>query len=273
VSPETILFEAVEAALAGRSRGPLVVGLCGAQGSGKSTLAARLAAQFERTAILSLDDLYRTRAERQVLARQVHPLFATRGVPGTHDVALGLATLATLDRGEGVPLPRFDKATDDRADPATWPHAAAGCRLLLFEGWCVGAVPQEEAALAEPVNDLEAEEDRQGIWRRYANAALAGDYQRLFARIDLQVLLAAPNFETVLDWRLEQERALRASGADGSGVMDDPAVARFVRHYERLTRHILGEMPNRVDLVLQLGRDRSCVGVTRRAGGAAAHRA
>ena len=73
--------------------GALVVGLTGSQGSGKSTLAARLppllAARNLRAAVLSLDDLYLPKAERQRLAREVHPLLATRGVPGTHEVALG----------------------------------------------------------------------------------------------------------------------------------------------------------------------------------------
>ena len=40
--------------------------------------------------MLSLDDLYLPKAERLRLARDVHPLLATRGVPGTHDVALGV---------------------------------------------------------------------------------------------------------------------------------------------------------------------------------------
>lgn len=259
VSSESLIAAAIEPALNRRRAGPLVVGLCGPQGSGKSTLAAALAARFEGSAVLSLDDLYLSRAERQALARDVHPLFATRGVPGTHDVGLGLQILAALDRNEAAPLPRFEKARDDRAEAASWPHAPPRSRLLLFEGWCVGARPQPAEALTHPINRLEAEEDPVGIWRTRANAALAGDYQRLFARIDLLVLLAPPAFETVLGWRLEQEHALRAAGATGSGVMDDAAVARFVQHYERLTRHILDEMPGRADLTLRLGTDRACL--------------
>nr|WP_157602713.1 kinase [Sphingomonas sp. PR090111-T3T-6A] len=237
---------------------PLVLGLCGAQGSGKSTLAAGLAERFERTAILSLDDLYRTKAERAALARTVHPLFATRGVPGTHDVPLGLATFAALDRGEAAALPRFDKACDDRAPADQWGHAPAGTRLLIFEGWCVGARPEAEEALAAPINALEREEDADGIWRRAVNAALAGDYQRLFARIDRLMLLAAPGFEVVQGWRIEQERALRGRTApDAPGLMSDAKVARFIQHYERLTRHILTEMPGRADRVARLAADRS----------------
>ena len=100
-------------------------------------------------------------------------------------------------------------------------------------------------------------EDAQGLWRRHANTALAGDYQRLFARIDLLALLAAPGFEAVFGWRCQQEEMLRAKAAkNASGLMDPPAIARFIQHYERLTRHILSEMPERADVVIRIGVDR-----------------
>ncbi len=239
----------------------LVVGLCGAQGSGKSTLAARLVDHFNAqgmaSAVLSLDDLYLTRAERQALARDVHPLLVTRGVPGTHDVALGISVLAALRAGQATRLPRFDKARDDRLPESAWSLVAAGLRLLVFEGWCVGARAEMAAALDVPVNALERDEDRAGIWRGYANAALAGPYQALFGYVDMQLLLAAPAFAVVCDWRREQEQALRAHAApDAPGLMTDAAIARFVAHYERLTRHILVEMPGRADLTLHLAPDR-----------------
>lgn len=243
------------------SDGLLTVGICGAQGSGKSTLAAALLADLGKAgiagAVLSLDDLYLTRSERQALAVRVHPLFATRGVPGTHDVALGLATLGALTRGLAAPLPRFDKGADDRLPEALWPRAPAHTRVLLFEGWCVGARPQDEAALARPVNALEAEEDADAVWRRHANAALAGEYQALFARLDALFLLAAPGFEVVARWREEQEAELRARAGDAArGVMTPGQVVRFIQHYERLTRHILAEMPARADAVVRLGERR-----------------
>jgi D-glycerate 3-kinase len=237
---------------------PFVLGLCGAQGSGKSTLAAAVADRIEATAILSLDDLYRAKAERQTLARTVHPLLATRGVPGTHEVALGLATLDALDRGEAAPLPRFDKARDDRAPLDQWGRFRASPRLLIFEGWCVGARPEPEEALAEPIDALEREEDTDRVWRRATNAAFAGDYQRLFARIDRLMLLEAPRFDVVRDWRIEQEHDLRANAVPGAtGLMSDAQVARFIQHYERPTRHILAEMPSRPDAVARLAVDRS----------------
>lgn len=256
MSPEQLVFTAVARRLHQSRQRPLVVGLCGAQGSGKSTIAAALVRQFAHAATLSLDDLYLPRATRQAMARDIHPLFATRGVPGTHDVALGREILAALDRGEPAPLPRFDKAHDDRAAPTAWSAAPAPCDLLIFEGWCVGAAPQDADALDVPVNALERDEDSDGTWRRAVNAALAGTYQALFARIDLLILLDAPDMATVIAWRQQQERGLRAT-ASGAGVMDDAAVTRFVAHYERLTRHILAEMPARADLVVRLAADRT----------------
>ncbi len=239
-----------------RRDGLVVLGLSGAQGSGKSTLAAelhrRFAARGVATAILSLDDLYHTLAERQRLARAVHPLLITRGVPGTHDVALGLATIAALARGEAAPLPRFDKARDDRRPAAAWDRAPPRTRLLLFEGWCLGARPQDEAALAVPINALEAQEDGDGRWRRHVNAALAGDHAALWARIDALAMLRAPDFATVAAWRGEQEAALRQRQGGGPGIMDGPALARFVAHYERITRHLLADLPDRADCVLAL---------------------
>ena len=248
----------IESGLARDHRPPLVLGVCGAQASGKSTLARTLCAALAdrdiRAAALSLDDLYLTRAEREALARGVHPLLLTRGVPGTHDVALGHAVLDALERGEPAVLPQFDKQRDDRAPAASWPQAPANCKVLVFEGWCVGARPQGPGPLAVPVNALERDEDPDGRWRGYVDDALAGAYAGLFARINRLLLLAAPGFETVFGWRREQE------ARDYGGGMDDAALRRFIAHYERLTRHILATMPDYADRVVRLDRERRIIG-------------
>ncbi|HWW27981.1 MAG TPA: kinase, partial [Caulobacter sp.] len=161
--------------------------------------------------------------------------------------------------GEGeTALPRFDKATDDRTPVEAWPVVAGPIDIVLFEGWCVGARPEPAQALAAPVNALERERDPDGVWRGHVNAALAGPYRTLFARLDLLVLFTAPDFETVLAWRREQEAKLRdrlAAMGEGRAMTDDE-VAVFVQHYERLTRHIAREMPARADVVVALDRDR-----------------
>ena len=159
---------------------PIVAGLCGSQGSGKSTMAAFLKVLLEarglKTTVLSLDDLYLTLPERERLATEVHPLLRTRGVPGTHDVGLGHALIDVLSDGVAeVSMPRFDKAEDTRASSETWPCVAAPVDVILFEGWCVGALPQAEAVLHAPINALERDEDADGVWRGYVNERLKGD--------------------------------------------------------------------------------------------------
>lgn len=230
-----------------------LIGLCGAQGSGKSTIAAAsarlLAERGLSSAILSLDDLYLPHEDRARLAREVHPLLITRGPPGTHDPALGTRTLHALGRAGRVALPRFDKASDTRRPPEAWDHLQGPVDVVLFEGWCVGARPQPPEALAAPVNELERDEDADGRWRAYVNAALAGPYAALFSRLDRFVLLEAPGFEVVADWRAEQEAKLRAR--TGRGMSPD-AISRFVAHYERLTRWILAEAPARADRAFRL---------------------
>lgn len=238
-------------------RRPLVVGINGAQGAGKSTLCRFLEALLEqrglRAATLSLDDLYLTRAERLALARDEHPLFATRGVPGTHDVALGEAILDALRAGRAIVLPRFDKAADDRAPDGTTIEGPVD--VVLFEGWCVGAVPQPAAILREPINRLEAEEDPDGTWRCEVNRRLATDYAELFARIDLLVMLKVESFEAVRANRRLQEHKLAARNPTGEALMDDAALDRFLMHYEHLTRWMLQEMPRRADVSIQIGPD------------------
>lgn len=253
------LLDAVGSLVAAHARPDHIplIGIAGAQGSGKTTLA-RAAAERFGAAHLSLDDAYLTKTERQTLAREVHPLFAVRGPPGTHDLALLEATVAAL-RATGpdsrTPLPAFDKLTDDRAPEASWPVFAGRPSAVLIDGWCLGATPQAEADLTLPVNALEAEQDVQGRWRGAANAALAGHYAQSFAGFDAMLFLKAPSFDAVLDWRCEQE-----AGLMGLSPADLPSARRaelavFIQHFERITRHMLtGGV--RADRVVQLDADR-----------------
>src|SRR4051794_23194493 len=111
-----------------------------------------LVEQGRSCAVLSIDDLYLTRPEREDLARHVHPLLLTRGPPGTHDVDLGLKAFAALAKPGETRLPRFDKGADDRAPLSDWPFVRTPVDCLVFEGWCVGALPQPKEDLVEPVN-------------------------------------------------------------------------------------------------------------------------
>ena len=231
-----------------------LIAIAGAQGSGKSTLAIE-AARSLSCATLSLDDVYMTRAERADLAERVHPLFAVRGPPGTHDLdlldeVLGRLRSATPD--DRTPLPTFDKLADERAPPANWPVFAGLPRAVLLEGWCLGATPQIAEALATAVNDLERDEDPDRVWRTGINDGLGEAYARLFATFDATLFLKTPDFGRVLDWRVEQEAGLTGAPVPEARRIE---LARFIQHFERITRH-MAEGGVKADIIAELDADR-----------------
>lgn len=233
----------------------IIVGVNGGQGSGKTTLCRFLEEcllpELGLTAVtLALDDFYLPKADRAALAKSVHPLFATRGVPGTHDVAALTQALRALKAGAAIRSPVFDKSADDRVPPGRRIDSPAD--VILFEGWCVGAAPQPQDALNDPVNALEREEDAARVWRGCVNKKLRTDYAEAFALLDRLVMLRAPDMETILSNRQEQERKLRRSRPSGESMMSDAAVVRFVQFYERLTRWMLAETASRADAVYEL---------------------
>lgn len=229
--------------------GARIYGITGVQGSGKSTLAAQVAV-LARTrgrcvAVLSIDDCYLDRDARAVLARDVHPLLATRGPPGTHDLALACDTLDALRAGDATLLPRFDKIADQRLPRDQWPSMAAmspGETLVILEGWFLKTPPQHEGQLVQPINALEADEDHDGAWRRWCNDALARDYPALWSRIDRLLLLQAPGFDVVPGWRWQQECALQAANPQRV-AMTRAEVERFVQCFERVSRQALRTLP------------------------------
>ena len=230
---------------------PLTIGISGAQGSGKSTFAKLLAELLSRhlnqsAKVLSLDDFYHTRSCRQTLARNIHPLLAVRGVPGTHDIDLMARVIFDLLQGLRAAIPVFDKSADDRRGFIT--SALDPPAVLLLEGWCWGARACHEKDLKTAINALEADKDKGGIWRRYVNDQLKS-YQRLFTT-DLTIFLKVPDFQSVINWRWAQEQRISPS----AHRMTRRAIARFVMHYERITQRMLIEQPGRADVTLALDR-------------------
>lgn len=241
ISPALLEVVCDLAAARDTSDRPPLIGISGPQGSGKTTLA-RAAAERLGGVAFSLDDVYLTRADRAAMARAVHPLFAVRGPPGTHDLDLADRTVAAL-REAGpeteTPLPAFDKLADDRRPLTDWPVFRGRPRAILIEGWCLGATPQPPEALAQPVNALERENDPDAVWRRAADTALAGRYRTFFGGFDAIITLAAPSFDAVLDWRCEQEAGLLGLAPDALPAPRRSELARFIQHFERITRHML----------------------------------
>lgn len=210
-----------------------IVSITGSQGSGKSTLARILVRQLNalgvKASCVSLDDFYLPKKNRIELARRVHPLIATRGVPGTHDSHWLRALLQQFVHSKGllnVSLPQFDKGKDDRIT-----EIRVDAEVLVLEGWCLGVQPQPPELLKKPVNDLERLEDAQGTWRQWCNEQIRQHYQPLWPLVDAWILLQPPTFAQVFEWRRQQEMDLPRSEA-----LSEAALQRFIQHYERLTR-------------------------------------
>ncbi|MCP4597642.1 hypothetical protein [Neptuniibacter sp.] len=249
--------------------GPLVIGINGAQGAGKSTLFNLLEVILTdgfglKVVGFSIDDLYKTHDERVNLSETVHPLLKTRGVPGTHDIELGIDILNSLKEGDEnsvTKIPVFDKSTDDRCQAAVWQEWIGPADVIVFEGWCVGADPQTPELLPEPINELEQAEDPDGSWRDYVNAQLSGIYQDMFSMLDVLIMLKVPSMDAVFEWRSLQEKKLAErvkyiydtqQPTEHLRIMNEEQIKRFIQHYERLTRHMLEEMPDRADITLYL---------------------
>ena len=250
-----------------------IVGINGAQGSGKSTLADLLVFLFKdkyqlNTIALSIDDFYFTRQQRLTLANTIHPLLATRGAPGTHDVKLAQEVIHSLCDEETTSfVPRFDKSIDDRAPDNDLEPVSTKTDIIILEGWCLGAEAQAEDALLQPVNELEKEEDPDGVWRRYVNQQLREVYPDLFRLINTWIMLKAPSFDCVYQWRLEQENKLRDSLVNSSSssvtnkIMDSNDIKRFIQYYQRITEHLLVTLPDKVDYLFELDENRKVLGI------------
>ncbi len=242
-------------AIALETNNTLMIGINGCQGSGKSTLAALLERILterydKRVANLSIDDFYLTKAERAKLGEKIHPLLTTRGVPGTHDIALLENTLKQLTTSGQHTICRFDKATDDRATENQLTRIDTPVDIIILEGWCVGVTPQDQIALSEPINQLEKTEDANGQWRSFVNASIE-HYQQVFKQIEQLIMLKAPSFECVKEWRAQQEKQLSLKTKQYS-PMSCEELEHFIAHYQRLTEHMLRETPKIANHVFHL---------------------
>jgi len=224
---------------------PLLIGLAGLPGTGKSTLSRMLAAVLQsRGAVcltLSLDDYYLTRGERRALAERLHPLFAHRGVPGTHALDLLDSHLNLLLHGlaGGLVLPHFDKSRDERS---TCSRALTGPApsIILLEGWCVGAPAFAAADMANMAGPAAWREHLRFFTERYA--------QVLNHRLHRRWFLRAPNWDTVVAWRWQQEKELGGR----RHLANRQAVERFLETYQPLGLHMQGSCREWADRVIDL---------------------
>lgn len=225
---------------------PYLFGVSGGQGAGKTTLCQALVAALEshgKTAItLSLDDFYLSKAARAHLAETVHPLCATRGVPGTHDVDLLKQTLIQLRDGHAI-VPQFSKSHDDLMPADQWPVMARRPDVILLEGWCVGA--RAGFIDAAPQTAWEQSHDPQALWKSWTQTAVAA-YGEVWDELQALLVLRQESFDAVIDSRWQQEQG----NAAATGVWQFTSrqeVAAFCAHYESWTLGLWAHLTPQAD--------------------------
>ncbi len=240
---------------------PYFIGLTGGQGSGKTTLSIFIQKILEdvfkkRSVGFSIDDIYKTKEEREKIAKKIHPLCSVRGVPGTHNIGLGNKTIDSLFRAQSntyTYIPSFSKILDMHHPKKDWRKYKGRPDFIFFDAWCGGAKPIPDNKWRPPLNKLEKEKDPDQVWARWSNNELAGDYQKLFYRFDKLIFIQVEKMENVYENRWLQEKNMSKGIKDEEllkNIMNKDQIKNFVMHYERLTRHILDEMPNQADIVI-----------------------
>lgn len=244
------VFAQVEAAAAR----PRVFGLQAPQGAGKTTLVTHLLRRLAERGLLgagvSIDDFYLTRAEQVALAaaHPGNPYLEHRGYPGTHDVALGtriLTALRGLGTGTSLRVPVYDKSAHggrgDRASDADWRVVDGPLDVVVVEGWMLGFTPVPEPTLPDPLMAA-------------PNRALA-QYAAWYGCVDQWIVLRAAEPEFVLEWRVEAEERMKASGKPGlSREAIEDYVRRFLPAYRTWATGLADARP--ADLTITMGLDR-----------------
>jgi D-glycerate 3-kinase len=242
---------------------PFIQGILGGQGTGKTTLATVccliLAKLGYQTLSLSLDDLYKTYAERQRLQAEDSRLI-WRGPPGTHDVELGIELLDQLRQPhlhQFIWVPRFDKSAWNGAGDRTTPEAVQDIDIVLFEGWFVGVRPIDARVFDKTtLAPIQTAGDR--TFARDMNEQLR-DYLPLWERLDHLMLLYPTDYRLSQQWRRQAEQQMIATGKSG---MTDSQVDRFVEYFWKslhpeLFITPLTQNPSYMDLVVEVNPDHS----------------
>ncbi len=235
-----------------------IIGLSGGQGAGKSTITGILKFILKKKygldlCVFSIDDFYKTKKERRNMSKRVHPLFLTRGVPGTHDLSLINKTIKQLKEKKfrSFLIPKFDKSTDDRSKKRKWQKIKKPPHLVIFEGWCVGAKHQKNSALKKHLNSIERKYDQDLNWRKTINNNLKNQYKKIFNKLDKLVYLKAPNFNYIFKWRLLQEQKLKLT-SKSKKIMSKSQVKEFIMYYERITKNMMKNFSKISDLTIFL---------------------
>ena len=190
------------------------------------------------------------------MSKKKHPLFITRGVPGTHDITLLNQTIRKLKQKKfkTVSIPKFDKSKDDRLRKNKWQKIKIKPDIIIFEGWCVGTTHQNNIELKRPLNWIEKKYDENLKWRKMVNNLIKKRYKNLFNKIDKLVYLKVPHFNYIIKWRWLQEQKMKLT-SKSKKTMSKTQVKEFIMFYERLTKHMMKNYSKISDLTIFLDKN------------------
>ena len=240
---------------------PYFVGLAGGQGTGKTTISSLISIilkkYFKKNVFrVSIDDFYKTRKDRSKLSKSIHPMFMTRGVPGTHDLKLMQNFFKNVKQKSfrSIKVPKFDKSIDDRYPKKNWYNINKKPDIIIFEGWCVGAKAEENKSLLKSINTMERNRDKKLIWRKYVNAQLKTNYKKLYSQLNSLVYLKAKDFSLLQKWRLKQENKLKLKSKKNSKnkIMNKNEVLEFMQTYQRVTENMFKKAPKYASIIMNL---------------------
>ena len=241
-----------------KDRKTKIIGISGGQGAGKSTITGILKLILKKKyglnlCVFSIDDFYKKKLDRLKMSKRTHPLFITRGVPGTHDITLINKTIKKLKQKKfrTVLIPKFDKSKDDRFQKNKWQKIVVKPDIIIFEGWCVGATHQNSAELKKPLNLIEEKYDKNLKWRKIVNNLVKKRYKSLFSQIDKLVYLKVPNFNYIIKWRWLQEQKMKLTSKNKK-TMSKIQIKEFIMFYERITKHMMKNYSKISDLTIFL---------------------
>ena len=241
-----------------KDRKTKIIGISGGQGAGKSTITGILKLILKKKyglnlCVFSIDDFYKKKLDRLKMSKRTHSLFITRGVPGTHDITLINKTIKKLKQKKfrTVLIPKFDKSKDDRFQKNKWQKIAVKPDIIIFEGWCVGAIHQNSTELKRPLNFIEKKYDKNLKWRKIVNNLLKKRYKSLFSQIDKLVYLKVPNFNYIIKWRWLQEQKMKLTSKNKK-TMSKIQIKEFIMFYERITKHMMKNYSKISDLTIFL---------------------
>ena len=225
--------------------------IAGSQGSGKSSLSKLIKLYLEKfcyksVVIISIDDFYLSKNQRTQLSKNIHPLFLTRGVPGTHDLELMNKKIKQiLNKEFPIYLPIFDKVSDSRK--RTYKKILKA-DVVIFEGWCAGSQPVDQNYLQKNFNNLEKHKDKNFIWRNSYNKYL-NEYQKLFSQFNFFIYFQFNQWDHVLNWKYKQELELRDKKKD-LGLKK--YLREFIQYYEKVSKWMHLKVPKYCNILIKL---------------------